>query len=251
MLMATLFCDINHILYICIITFKFQPFMQNDCRNCPFHTKDIGTLSENGFDQLSANHLVLKFKKGDTIIKQGMYSTNVVFLRTGLAKIHLAGPYHEQIVRLVKAPSYLGLPTTVGDKINQYSVTAVSDMEVCFIDLNIFRNLLRENEQFSYEIILDLCHNELESFHRCAQRTQKLIRGNMADALLELADNIFMSDKFMLPISQAELANLVDTSRESISRVLTEFDKDGIIKINGKEIEILNKKSLTLISLKG
>ena len=180
-----------------------------------------------------------------------MYSTNVVFLRTGLAKIHLAGPYHEQIVRLVKAPTYLGLPTTVGDKINQYSVTAVSDMEVCFIDLNIFRNLLRENEQFSYEIILDLCHNELESFHRCAQRTQKLIRGNMADALLELANNIFMSDKFLLPISQAELANLVDTSRESISRILTEFDKDGIIKINGKEIEILNKKSLTLISLKG
>jgi CRP/FNR family transcriptional regulator len=73
----------------------------------------------------------------------------------------------------------------------------------------------------------------------------------MADALLELADNIYMSDKFTLPISQADLANLVDTSRESISRVLTEFDKDGIIKINGKEIEILNKKSLTLISLKG
>jgi len=82
--------------------------MENDCRNCPFNSKAATTLSDGNFDQLSANHLVLGFKRGDSIIKQGMYSTNVVFLRTGLAKIHLQGPYHEQIVRVVKSPTYLG-----------------------------------------------------------------------------------------------------------------------------------------------
>ena len=73
----------------------------------------------------------------------------------------------------------------------------------------------------------------------------------MADVLLEFSEKIFQSDCFILPISQSELANLVDTSRESVSRVLSEFDKDGIIKLNGKEIEILNKKSLNLISQNG
>ncbi len=225
--------------------------MQNDCKNCPFNSKAAATLNDCSFDQLSENHLVLKFKKGDSIIKQGMYSTNVVFLRTGLAKIHLAGPYHEQIVKLVKAPTYLGLPTTFGDKINQYSVTAVSEVEVCFIDVAIFQKILDENREFSHEIILELCRNELESFHRCANRTQKLLRGNMADALLEFSDEIFMSDTFTLPLSQVELANLVDTSRESVSRILTEFDKDGIIQIKGKEIQITNKKSLQLVSQNG
>jgi len=225
--------------------------MQNDCRNCPFNSKATATLSDCSFEQLSANHLVLKFKKGDSIIKQGMYSTNVVFLRTGLAKIHLTGPYHEQIVRVVKSPTYLGLPTTFGDKINQYSVTAVSDAEVCFIDVHVFQTILNENREFSNEIIIELCKNELESFRRCANRTQKLIRGNMADALLEFSDNIFMSETFTIPLSQAELANLVDTSRESVSRVLTEFDRDGIIKLRGKQIEIINKKSLELISQNG
>ena len=60
-----------------------------------------------------------------------------------------------------------------------------------------------------------------------------------------------MSDTFTIPLTQAELANLVDTSRESVSRVLTEFDKDEIIKIKGKQIEIVNKKSLKLISQNG
>ena len=208
-------------------------------------------LSDISFEQLSENHLELRFTKGDTIIKQGMFSTNVVFLRRGLAKIHLSGPYREQIVRLVKAPTYLGLPTTFGDKINQYSVTAVTDTEVCYIDIHVFQTILNENREFSNDILIELSKNELESFRRCANRTQKQIRGNMADALLEFSESIFQSESFTLPISQSELANLVDTSRESVSRVLTEFDKDGLIKIKGKQIAIFNKKSLNLISQNG
>ena len=165
--------------------------------------------------------------------------------------MHLVGPSYEQIVRLVKAPTYLGLPTTFGNKINQYSVTALSDVEVCFIDINIFRTLLKENEQFYYEIILELCKNELDSFHRCANRTQKQTRGNLADVLLEFANHIFESDTFILPISQSEVGNLIDTSRESVSRTLSEFDKDGLIRMSGKNIEIINKSSLELISQKG
>jgi len=65
------------------------------------------------------------------LIKQGTFSTNVAYLRKGLAKVHIAGPYYEQIIRIVKAPCYLGLPVTFGDKINQYSVTAIEDAEVC------------------------------------------------------------------------------------------------------------------------
>lgn len=225
--------------------------MESNCKTCPFNSIAASTLSDCSFEQLSHNHLILKFKKGDTIIKQGMFSTNVVFLRTGLVKIHITGPYHEQIVKLVKAPSYLGLPTTFGDKINQYSVTATSDVEVCFIDVKVFQTILNENREFSNKIIIELCQNELESFKRCANRTQKQIRGNIADALLEFSEKIFKSESFSIPISQAEFANLVDTSRESVNRVLSEFDKDGIIKLKGKEIEILKIKSLILISQNG
>ena len=225
--------------------------MEKNCISCPFRTKANSKLNECSLNLLTSNHLELSLKKGESIIKQGTYSTNVVFIRTGLVKIHLAGPYNEQIVKLVNAPSYLGLPTTFGSKINQYSVTALSDVEVCYIDLNTFHTIIKDNYEFTNEIITEFCRNELESFQRCANRTQKQLRGNMADALLEFSDNIFKSDTFTLPLSQAEFANLVDTSRESVSRVMTEFDKDGILKITGKEISIINKKSLIKISQTG
>lgn len=225
--------------------------MENECKNCPFSSKGDDILCDCSFEELNSNHAKLKFAKGDLILKQGNYSSNVVFLRSGLAKIHMSGPSHEQIIRLVKAPTYLGLPTTFANKLNHYSVTAISDVEVCFIDVNIFQKLLKENDNFSYSIIIELCQNEVDSFHRCSNRTQKQTRGNLADMLLEFANNIFGSDKFNLPISQSEIGNLIDTSRETVSRILCEFDKDGLIKMNSKEIEILNKKSLELISQKG
>jgi CRP-like cAMP-binding protein len=225
--------------------------MIHDCKVCTVKSKAALKLKGEEIDRLFNNCALVKFKKGDSIIKQGTFSTNVVYLRSGLAKIHIAGPYHEQIVRIVKAPSYLALPTTFGDKINQYSVTVLEDSEVCFIDMGIFRYLLADNSEFSYEILLELCRNELDIYTRCANRTQKQLRGKIADVLLEMSDNIYHSAVFKLPLSQEELANLIDSSRESVSRVLTEFEKDGIISSSGKSVEIRNKESLKRISSNG
>lgn len=225
--------------------------MKSECKICAIKSKAASKLSDEEIERLSLNCALVKFKKGDSLIKQGTFSTNVAYLRSGLAKIHIAGPYHEQIVRIVKAPSYLGLPTTFGDKINQYSVTVIEASEVCFIDINAFRYLLKVNPDFSYEVLLELCRNELEVFYRCANRTQKQIRGKIADVLLEFSEKIYNSPFFTFPITQEDMGNLVDSSRESISRVLTEFDKDGIVRITGKNIEILNKNSLLMISANG
>lgn len=225
--------------------------MRNECQICNVKSKAALKLNKEEVEKLSFNCALVNFHKGDSIIKQGTFSTNVAYLRNGLAKIHIAGPYYEQIVRIIKAPSYLALPTTFGDKINQYSATVIEDAEVCFIDINTFRYLLAKNPEFSYEIMLELCKNELDNFNRCANRTQKQLRGKIADLLLEMAEDIFNSTLFKLPVNQEEIGNMIDSSRESVSRVLTEFEKDGIIRIKGREVEVINKNFLRVISSNG
>jgi CRP-like cAMP-binding protein len=225
--------------------------MKSECKICAIKSKAATKLSDEEIENLSFNCALVKFYKGDSLIKQGTFSTNVAYLRSGLAKIHIAGPYHEQIVRIVKAPTYLGLPTTFGDKINQYSVTVIDEAEVCFIDINAFRGLLNSNPDFSYEIMLELCRNELEVYHKCANRTQKQIRGKIADVLIEFSEKLYSTSSFNLPLTQEDIGNLVDSSRESVSRVLTEFERDGIIRFTGKKVEILNKKSLQMIGANG
>lgn len=225
--------------------------MKNECWNCQFKSTAALKLSDEETEKLSSNCALVKFLKGDQVIKQGTFSTNIAYLRRGLVIINIEGPYHEQIVRIVKAPDYLGLPTTFGDKINQYSVTVIEEAEVCFIDISVFNNLLRSNPDFSYEIMIDLCRNELDMYIRCANRTQKQIRGKIADLLLEMSEKIYNSNIFTMPFNQEEIGNLIDSSRETVSRIFSEFEKDGLISLSSRKIEIKNKQTLLMISANG
>ncbi|EKD30923.1 MAG: transcriptional regulator [uncultured bacterium] len=225
--------------------------MKNNCTLCDYKSAAAQKLSPEELKNLAPNCITVKFKKGDIIIRQGTYSTNVAFLKKGLVKIHIDGPYHVQVVRIVKPRNYLGLPTTFGDKINQYSVTAIEESEVCFIDISTFRSMLQLNPNFTNQIMLELCKSELESYQKCVNRTQKQIRGKLADVLLDFADNIYHSDTFSINITQEDIGNLVDASRESVSRVMAEFAKDKIISIIGKKISILDRNILSSISKNG
>lgn len=225
--------------------------MSESCKTCVFKSNAASKLDIRQLEHLSINCAAVVLKKGDMLMQQGALSSNMAYLKKGLAKIHIRGPYHEQIIKLIKAPAYLGLPNTFGDKINNYSVTAIEDSDVCFIDINAFKYLLAHNDEFAYEIIVTLCGYELDSFKKCSNRTQKQLRGNIADVLLDLADRIYNSLRFYLPLSRSEIGNYIDTSRESVSRVLKEFENDGIISIKGKRIDILDKKKLVLISENG
>ncbi len=225
--------------------------MKLNCVNCELKSKAAKTLSENELNNMSDTCAKVHYKKGEIVLKQGSLSTNIIYLRKGLAKLHIKGNFFEQIVRITKAPQYMGLPTTVGDKINQYSITVVEDSEVCFININTFKSLLKSNAHFAYSIIMDLCKNELDSFYRCSSRTQKQVRGRLAEMLLDFADNIFESDTFKLPISQVEIGYMIDSSRETVSRIFSEFEKDGIIAMNKKQLEIINKSTLIAIRENG
>jgi CRP-like cAMP-binding protein len=225
--------------------------MYSNCKTCVFKSDAANKLDNKQLEHLSNNCAAVVLKRGDMLMQQGALSSNMAYLKKGLAKIHIRGPHHEQIIKLIKAPAYLGLPNTFGDKINNYSVTVVEESDVCFIDINAFKYLLKHNDKFTFEIIVSLCNYELESFKRCASRTQKQIRGNIADVLLDLADRIYNSSSYKLPLSRSEIGNYIDTSRESVSRVLNEFEDDGIIKVSGKRITILNKATLKLISENG
>lgn len=223
----------------------------NNCEFCGLKSTAAKKLTEEELQELSKNCAEVDMKKGKMLIQQGALSSNIAYLKTGLVKIHITGPYQEQIIKIIKAPTYLGVPTTFGEKINQYSVTVIEDSQICFIDVNTFRYLIARNDGFAYETIVALCNNELESFRKCVNRTQKQTRGNIADVLLDFADRIYSSDTYNIPITRIEIGNLVDASRESVSRIFSEYEQDEIIRVSGKRIEILNKDKLILISENG
>jgi DNA-binding Lrp family transcriptional regulator len=66
----------------------------------------------------------------------------------------------------------------------------------------------------------------------------------MAHYLLQLRQKI-KADKFTMPRSQNDLSELFGVARPSLSRAIRELDKDGLIKAEGKQIEIVDKDGLS------
>jgi CRP/FNR family transcriptional regulator len=79
----------------------------------------------------------------------------------------------------------------------------------------------------------------------------KQMNGRMADTLLYLdalkSDN---ADIFQL-LSRKDIADFADISTESAVKLLKSFEKDGLIKLNEKDIILLNHEALMEISKKG
>ncbi|NTW32926.1 MAG: Crp/Fnr family transcriptional regulator [Bacteroidetes bacterium] len=221
------------------------------CKDCLLKSAAALNLNDSEFEILEGNSVQVNFKKGEIIIKQNAMSLNVAYLRTGIVKLHLQGPSREKILRIVKAPAYIGIPTTFGDKINRFSVTALEEATVCFIDSTLFRNFIYTNGKFAYEILVELCRNELIDYQRSASQAQKQITGLVAETLLCMSDNIYESDNFNFPLTRSEMGDLIGASRESVSRVLTDFSNEKIIEIHSNGISLLKKDLLKQISDKG
>ncbi len=221
------------------------------CYYCKEKSRAAGKLERTELEKLGDNCNQVTFHKGDRIMIQDSLSFNIIFIKDGLIKVHMMGPEREQILKIAKGPSYLGIPATVGAKVNPYSATCISDAHVCFISADVFKEFIHNNGEFAYEIIVELCKNELFNFKKCINQVQKQGNGKIAEALLYFSEKIFDSNKFELPLSRNELGDLTCTSRETVSRILSDFAQHGIIKINKKNISILNKEQLERISETG
>ncbi len=221
------------------------------CINCAVKSKAAEILSIEELDELDKSCNEVHFKKGECIIKEGTLSSHIIYIKSGLVKIHMKGPRKEIILRLHKAPSYLGLASIFANKINQYSATAIENTSVCFISFNVFQKFIYTNGNFALEIIADLCRSEIKDYQRWVDQSQKNMNGRLADTILHMSNKVFNKLQFNLPLSQSELGDLTGTSRESICRIMNDFIQNGIISQKGREIMILNPEMLEKISKSG
>lgn len=221
------------------------------CKFCPSKSSAAKKLSDEEICMLGNSCAEVSFNAEDIIVKQNALSTNIAYIKSGLVKIHINGPVRERIMKIVKAPAYICLPSNFGDKVNHFSATALEQTTVCFIDMALFKKFIYENGDFAYQIILDMSRGELQNFKNCLSNSQKQNIGRIADAILFFANEIYNSQTFNLPVTRQELADLTGITRESASRILTDFHEEKIIEIKGRQITILNASLLQQISEKG
>ena len=89
------------------------------------------------------------------------------------------------------------------------------------------------------------------AFDRIASFSNKQLHGRFAELLLDLQQDIYKSNPFTLTLSKTDLAKILSTSKESVSRLFTALKKDQIIKESNHDIHIMKLDKLKRISETG
>ena len=220
----------------------------NHCSNNEETGSCFKVLTEQEKLLFENNRTEINFTKGETVIKQGTRSSDILYLKSGLVKISIQKGDSNLIICVKTKNHFIGTENIYGYEYHPYTVTALEDSTICFIDTNAIRQLIKQNNNFNIELYRIMTNNSLLVYDRFFSLTQKQLHGRFADILLCLSDRVFKSKKFDLPLSRKDLASLTGMAPESVIRIIKDFKTDKIIMTKGKLIEILNEALLQKIS---
>jgi CRP/FNR family transcriptional regulator, anaerobic regulatory protein len=189
-----------------------------------------------------------RIAKGEQLFRVNDHMTKLYAIRLGHFKTHKVTPSgEEQITGFQMAGELLGWDAIAGER-HYCDATALEDSEVCEIP---FAKL---------EVLLGAMPPLLQRFHRLMSqeitREQRvmLLLGNMraeqrmAVFLSNLAARYsargYSSTQFQLRMSREEIGTYLGLTIESISRLFSRFKKLGLLKIDNRELQILDSQAL-------
>jgi CRP-like cAMP-binding protein len=186
-------------------------------------------------------------KKGQPIFEEGDITNGIYCIKEGVCKLSkLSSNGKDQIVKLVKSGDLLGQRSVISEEPANLSAVALEDMEVCFIPKNEVIQFFTENNKFSMDVMKNICGDLKEADDIMVAMAQKSVKERLAGTLIYLEET-FGIDKdglLRLQLSREELAGMIGTATESCIRLLSEFNKSGLIQLIGKKIKIIDKIKL-------
>ena len=189
------------------------------CVNCNAKSYLFTYLTTQELEMMDKGRCQVKYNAGETIRKQGAHLSHVISVTSGLCKMYLEGVESRNIIlRIIKPTSFIGGPGLYADFRHHFTVTALKDTTVCFIDSNIFKEVMLTNDEFAREFMQDMSKNMIAVYNRIISLTQKQMPGRIADALIYLSDEIFESRSFDMILNKQELADFTKMSKDSVSR---------------------------------
>jgi len=222
----------------------------NKSYNSLFRRIALQFISADDFKILEKASVFLRFKRGETILKQGHSPTHIAYLQKGIVKFNFQSPDNGKniILTLVAAPKILGGANLFYKDNNLFSVVAVEDCEVFLIESNVLYQLLKDNGNFAvalFQLASDMFKRSVMNFISVANKQKE---ARIADVFIYLSEEIFYGKSFNLSLTRKELAEFACCSPENIIMTLSKWQQEGIVSFSGKEFEIINFEKLKYIS---
>lgn len=223
---------------------------KHQCNTCRLKCDIYFTAKEMKLEkELKPEHV--RYQKHETISKQNHTLTHAIILLEGHAKMFIEGVYGKNIMIGLAVPgNYIGLMAVFGSDTYPYNVRAITDSFSCQINIEFVKKLYAENPTFQHSLNIAFGQSVQAIMKKLVSLNQKQLRARMAESLLYLAE-VYEGTSFKLTITRKDIGELAGITGENAVRVLSDFKQEGLIFIDGKNLQLLRPELLEKISEAG
>jgi cAMP-binding proteins - catabolite gene activator and regulatory subunit of cAMP-dependent protein kinases len=203
------------------------------------------SLSEKELSELIACSQLMTFKKDDVIIFESQEGNSVYVILEGMVKICRTNEeYKEVIWAILGEKEFFGEMSVLDGATRSADAVALSRVRVLRIDGKVFLEFIEKHPKLALSLLRELVTRLRKTDSQIKSISLADAVGKVASVIVRLAHDVGRVRKGRVEIenfaSQQEIANYAATSRETISRVLTMFEREGLIERDVNKIIINN-----------
>ena len=185
------------------------------------------------------------FRKGETIFSEGEEANGFYVVITGRVKIFkLSSDGKEQILHFFGPGEPFGeVPVFTGQHFPA-NATAMEESRGFFFPRKSFVDLIKKNPSLALNMLAVLSKRLRRFAALIDDLSLKEVPGRLAAYLLYLSDQNKGAKVLELAVTKAQLASLLGTIPETLSRILGKLSSQGLIETDGRRIRIMDKEAL-------
>jgi len=206
-------------------------------------------LPETQLHDLSRITVLRTFGRGETIFAEGDGADGFYIVLTGRVKIFkLSSEGKEQILHIFTSGEPFGeVPMFLGERFPAYAA-ALEESLVLYIPKTAFINLIHKDPSLAMNM-LALLSIRLKHFTRLVEDLSlKEVPQRLAAYLLYLTKIKNKTEDIELDISKGQLASLLGTIPETLSRILNKMVAQKLIEVRGRKIRIVHTEAIELLA---
>lgn len=203
-------------------------------------------------EMVRASKTQVLFRKGDHLSKQGAFASYALFVINGLAMQYIEGESAKNFnLRIIQPGEFVGLSAVFSKNTFNYSSVALTDCQVYLVEKEAIVKIVKQNGVFGFNLIKRYCEQNSNLFDTLRNVLHKQMNGRLADTLIYLNGLKSEHPEIFQLLSRKDVADFAGISTESAVKLLKSFEKDNLIKLEEKDIKIINRETLVEIGKRG
>jgi len=191
------------------------------------------------------NGTIFSYNKNESIYKEGHNSNYIYLILKGVVKCYKLDENGKELTTaLHKEDDFLGYTSFAQNIPYRETATAMKDVEMVGVSKTELKDVLNHNHKVTLEVIQLLTDDITGVKDQLLQMAYSSVKKKTASTILRFAEKINSKPEDPIKISRNDLASVAGIATETLIRTMSDFKKQGLIEMEGRNIKILNLQKL-------